>query len=332
MPSSGLSIRRRRLENRSNFLRTNKNPDQTVWVFLLISILFFAGTRVRQGTVQAQGEGNQYALALQDFAWNHTTLQVLVVTPGNVSWWKDDFLNASLRAIGQWNEAIAHFALNYSDFAYLSNVRMTPTVSEVEKPGFDIYLNWTSAPLSDVSDEIGLSNVFAYQSSAIVNCTISLAVQSNHGQPLNVVDMQNVALHELGHALGLGHCNYTDDLMYPVYTLWAAPQEVSTLDVYGVAVLFAWENAPSGFYPPSVWLNRTAVTSPAEVTYKYLPVSPQNAAPQSLATNPLIEQLMLIFETLIHPEIFAVVVGFLVICVVLGLLVRKRRRRIRVDS
>ena len=34
--------------------------------------------------------------------------------------------------------------------------------------------------------------------------------------------MQNIALHELGHGLGLGHSNYTDDLMYSLYTLGGA--------------------------------------------------------------------------------------------------------------
>ena len=62
--------------------------------------------------------------------------------------------------------------------------------------------------------------------------------------------MQNVALHELGHSLGLGHSNYTGDLMYAVYTMGIHRlKSISTLDVYGVATLFAWETNSTDILP-----------------------------------------------------------------------------------
>ncbi len=71
------------------------------------------------------------------------TLNALVVTADNESWWNPDYLSTSLRAIGQWNDAIAAFASNYSDFSYLSNLRIQPTISNISEPGFDIYITWT---------------------------------------------------------------------------------------------------------------------------------------------------------------------------------------------
>ena len=88
-----------------------------------------------------------------------------------------------------------------------------------------------------------------------MNSTTILATHSNHEVSLNEVDMQNVALHELGHNLGLGHSNYTGDLMYAVYTMGTSLESISTLDVFGVATLFAWETNSTDFYPINDWLN-----------------------------------------------------------------------------
>ena len=208
-------------------------------LFLLISSLFLSSGMATDSQAESQKQ-DQYALQLQGFAWHLTSLSALVVTPSNASWWNPVYLDSTLRAIGQWNDAIANFALNYPDYDYLSSLKIEPTVSNVTQPHFDIYINWTDSSLSNLTDDIGLSQIFPYQDNVIINCRTILAVQTNHGQMLNEIDMQNVALHELGHDFGLGHCNYTGDLMYPTYTVQSPPREVSTLDVYGVANVFAW--------------------------------------------------------------------------------------------
>jgi hypothetical protein len=100
--------------------------------------------------------------------------------------------------------------------------------------------------------------------------------------------MQNIALHELGHSLGLGHSNYTGDVMYPAYTLLGPADSISTLDVYGVATVFAWMLNPSKFYPVNEWLQSNSVILPSN-QYEYLPVSPQN-------TRPLTSPIILLFK------------------------------------
>jgi hypothetical protein len=217
------------------------------WLFLWISSLFLA-TIVNSSGVQAQGQ-DKYSLQLQGFVWNHSTLKALVVTAYNESWWSPAYLNTSLRAIGQWNDGIVAFASNHSDFSYLSSLRIQPTVSNTSQPGFDIYLNWTESRLSNATDEVGLSQIFPNYDSTIKNCTTTLATRTNHGSSLNEGDMQNVALHELGHCLGLGHCNYTDDLMYSAYPIGSSAEAVSSLDVYGVATVFSWKLNMTNFYP-----------------------------------------------------------------------------------
>jgi hypothetical protein len=292
-------------------------------LFLWISSLLFAACFVNTTCVQGQSE-DKYSLDLQGFVWNRSTLNALVVTADNESWWNPSYINTTLRAIGQWNEAISTFASNYSNFSYLSSLKIQPTVSNISKPGFDIYLNWTEASFSN-TDEVGLSQIFPNYESVIINCTISLAAHTHHGDALNQRDMQNIALHELGHSLGLGHSNYTGDLMYAYYTTGRSPEAVSTLDVYGVATLFAWELNATSFYPVSEWLKVNSVTLPSEITYQGLAVSPENASPQSLANNPIVQTIILMFEILIHPEIFAFVILFIVILVLIALIPKKEK-------
>jgi hypothetical protein len=290
-------------------------------VFLWVLSFVFAACLVSGSG--AQNKKDEYSLQLQGFVWNHSSLKALVVTADNQSWWNPDYLGTSLRAIGQWNDAIASFASNNSDFSYLSNLIIQPTISNTSKPGFDIYVNWAESPLSNLTDEVGLSQIFPNAESVIINSTTILATHSNHGNPLNAVDMQNVALHELGHSLGLGHSNYTGDLMYSVYTIGASPESVSTLDVYGVGTLFAWETNSTVFYPINYWLNESSVILPPTIEYRGLPVGSENASPQTLANNSVVQFLVLVFEILIHPEILAIILVIVLVLLIVGLISKK---------
>ena len=303
-------------------------------LFLWIVSLVFAACLVSGSESQTQSPKNEYAIALQGFVWDHSTLNALVVTSNNESWWNPSYLSSATRAVGQWNDAIAAFVSSYSDYSYLSNLRIQTTVSNVSLPGFDIYINWTDSSLSNMTDEIGLSQIFPDPQSVIINSTIILGTHANHGEPLNEVDMQHIALHELGHSLGLGHSNYTGDVMYSIYSLGSYPAPISTLDVYGVASLFSWETNSVDFYPVSDWLNVNFVILPSNIAYAGLPVSSKNATPQTLADNPTVQFLITVFETLIHPEIAAVIVVIIFLILIVGLYSTKKKvkQNVMVDS
>ena len=202
---------------------------------------------------------------------------------------------------------------------------MEPAVFNENEPGFDIYVNWTESPLSNTTDEVGLTSTTDL-ANAIINCTINLAAHTSHGDALSDGDRQNIALHELGHSLGLGHSNYTGDVMYPAYTLLGSADSISTLDIYGVATVFAWMLNPSKFYPVNEWLQSNSVILPSN-QYEYLPVSPQNARPLTLANNPIVQTLILMFEILIHPEILAIVLLFIIVLIIIAVIPTKRKRR-----
>jgi|SRR5665647_2794652 len=292
-------------------------------VAILISFLFTASLA---SPVQGQTT-NHYLLDIRGSAWDHAVLTALIVTPDNESWWNPLFLNSTLRAIGQWNDAISDFALNYSDYSYLSSLQIQTFIANVSQSDFDIYINWAQFPLSNSSEIVGLAQTFANGRKTVVNSTINLATHTSHGDAINEGDAQNVALHELGHGLGLGHSNITDDLMYPMYTLRGGEESVSTLDVYGVATIFGWLQNSAEFYPVDGWLKQNYVILPSTISFQYLSVSPENARPNTIENNSVVQTLILMFQLLIHPEIGGIALVTIVIFVVVLLISSRRKWR-----
>ncbi len=254
---------------------------------------------------------------MEGLAWDRSTINVLLVTPNNESWWNPVYINSTLRAIGQWNDAIQSFAFNNTQYAYLVALKLVPTVSNESRPGFNIYVNWTQSTIANSIDDIGLTTLSS-EGNAITDCNINLATHSSHGDALADGDEQNIALHEFGHSLGLGHSNYTGDAMYPALTLLGPPKLLSTLDLYGIAASFAWMSFQFSFYPVSDWLSGDTLFMPSS-EYQALPVSAQNARPQTFQNNPTVQNIVLIGEILLHPDIIVLIIFFAAIYVVIAI-------------
>lgn len=294
-------------------------------LFLLFSSLFLAAGTFATSQVQGQNQ-TVYSLQIQGIAWDKTVLKILLVTPADASWWNPMYINSTLRAIGQWNDGIQSFASTYSNYSYLSFLKLEPTVSNQYQPGYDIYLNWTQGPLAGTSDEIGLTTL-SNEDNVITSCEINLATHTSHGDALADGDEQNIALHEFGHSLGLGHSNDSGDVMYPTYSILGSARSISTLDAYGVATIFAWMSNQFEFYPVSEWLQGTPAVLPPDIQYRYLPVSAQNARPQTLQNNAVVQTLVLMFEILIHPDILAVVILFIGILVIVAIFPSRKAKK-----
>ncbi len=290
---------------------------------LVVLCLLLSFSLIQLFLVEAQTQ-QTYVLPLQGPTWDHSSLSILVIPRYDQSWWNTGYLNSTLRAISQWNDAISYFAANHSEFAYLSRLRMTTEVSNVTVGGFDIYVSWIGQFGNETCDA-GLTKTAYTSSNVITNSTVALSALDCLGNVLNEVDMQNVALHELGHSLGLGHSNYTGDTMYPVYTLLSPPRLISTLDVYGIALVFAWLDNSFSFYPVNDWLTASSAALPSSVAYENLPVSPQNVTPQTLSDNPVIQALTLLFELLLHRDILIVIVLLIAVFLVISLFPRRKR-------
>ena len=148
-------------------------------VFSIFAILILGFCLLFSGTFFSYGQisQNEVSLELQQSTWDHSTLQVLIVTEENESWWKPVYADSTLRAINIWNSAFRNFASNYSDFEYLSRLNMVATLSDVEKTGFDVYVYWTTDHSEGVMKLWDLLLLILQVES--YNCTITLDVYNN---------------------------------------------------------------------------------------------------------------------------------------------------------
>lgn len=302
--------------------------------FVVVFLLFilFCSSLPFVNVLSSGQETSTYALQIQGYTWNKTELKVLIVTPENESWWRTNYLNSTLKAVGQWNDAFENFAISYPVYSHVSAVSLEATVADEVIPGFDIYVNWVKSELRGSGDEVGLASTSADRQKTMINCTITLVAESRFGDALSESDTQNIAVHELGHGLGLGHANYTQDVMYSVYTLKGPPRGISTLDAYGVAVVFSWLLNPSKLYPTSEWLNKDKVILPQDIPYEYLPASPQNMRAQTIMDSPPVQILIYMGELIQRPQIGIIFIGVIVAAVIVGLMPKRKKPKSKAVS
>jgi predicted Zn-dependent protease len=293
-----------------------KKPTTAFCLVLALSLSTLA-------IVDAQTQ-QEYVLALGDRTWDHSIITVLVSPPSNESWWNPAYLNGSLHAIDEWNEAISYFASNYSDFAYLSRLSMTPQVSNSMNVGFDVYISWIER-FGNATCEAGLTTTWYTPSNKIINSTISMSAYDCFGNVLDETDAQNVALHEIGHCLGLGHSNFTGDTMYYAYTLNSPVRAISTLDVYGVSQVFRWMANSQEYNSVNQGSPINSVTLPSNINYKYLPIAEKNLPPQS--TLDQIRTFLDNFTEYILPIGLVLIIVAVTVIPAYVIITRKRKKR-----
>ncbi len=274
-------------------------------------------------TAHGQSQSTQ-ELALEGPTWDHSLITILITPPLNESWWNPLYLNATLQAIGEWNDAIAYFASNYSDFAYLSELRMEPYLSNQSNQDFDVSISWIHEFGNETCDA-GLTTT-SYQSGVVFESSTKISALDCFGDVLNEADSQNVAVHELGHVLGLGHSNYTRDLMYYSLALGSPVRSISTLDLYGVAIVFRWMTSSPEYDPDNQGVPIYSVTLPTIIMYENLPVSENNLPPLSP-----FERLAKVFagfpQAVSTPEFWGVMVSFTVAVIAFYVVARRGARK-----
>jgi len=240
--------------------------------------------------------------------WPYPMIGVCIITQENQSWWKPEYLDSALNGVAMWNDAIQEFSLNYPEYDSLSKLSLVPTVTNEPVSGFDIYMGWIAE--CGLESTIGQTKLLVSGCSTI-NSTVCLAAKAPSGHVMTEVDMQNIVVHELGHNFGLGHCYYSEDVMYEVVQYHKTVKPLSTLNLYAVSQNFGWMQNSSQFNLSNSCPEVSTLTLPSNIPYELLEIGKENTptiTPQSFT-----ERLM---ELFLRPEtIFGLAIGVILIFV-----------------
>jgi predicted Zn-dependent protease len=229
--------------------------------------------------VQAQTVQDTPTLEISSIRWNKSTIQILIIEAPSETWWKAEFTNATLNAIDNWKSGFNFFSAKYPDYAYLNNLTFNVTVSQQTIDGYDVYIRFAATISQQNQLVLGETTTYPTVSNNIDHCTVTLATTSQT-LSFNTDGMMSVAAHEFGHVLCLGHSNSNSDLMYPSNDLIFSQNELSTLDLYGVAVVFNWLDPGSPLAPQT-----GTISLPASIPLEYAPATHRSSTPQGQAID-----------------------------------------------
>lgn len=182
----------------------------------------------------AQSGPASSSIVLYDFSWTKNPLKVYV----DVNEWSmpsyslavRDALNSWVRSIWNYTHTFTNMTLDFSYTYYVSDTNKTDAC--------DVFISFSQNEIEHSA--VGLTSVRwnPILHDPVTPIIINITSYSGTAEDLFI---RNVAMHEFGHALGLGHASSQNtengqELMYPSSSLRETVFP-STLDVYGLLVL-----------------------------------------------------------------------------------------------
>jgi hypothetical protein len=220
-----------------------------------------------------------YSIDLQEFRWTKFPLKVLVEMN---QWSVPDYTIAVREALDSWMKSIWNYTHSFNDTS-LTMISYVFYVTDANATNdYDVLVAFNARGIPPGSHTVGLTT-YSWDISThepippiVINITTDSATASK-------LFVENVAMHEFGHALGLGHASPENTLNGPELMYYASSKDQtvypSTLDIYGLTALYAGNFSQSIQLPsdiPYVMLAEGTVTSPEtglwEDSKEYLPI------------------------------------------------------------
>jgi len=177
----------------------------------------------------------------REFAWDHDPLTVSInVASGNID---PSAIDLAKSAIKDWQDRIRAGA-GISNVPYNS----APFGIRYVSSSADIAITL----IERAESVLGTTTAY-YRLGKIVRADVVIATKSARGLALDKADIQNVAAHEFGHALGLGHSTVYGDVMYGSYDFISTSRVIhpSTCDIDRILSIYLKDE--SGFRPPNTY-------------------------------------------------------------------------------
>ena len=155
--------------------------------------------------------------------WDDSTARELriVFVRDTVPGWTPELQEIARRSLAEWE-------------GFGIGVRF---VEVVDTAGAHIVVRWIPR---FTFDRTGQADIEWDGAGRIRRAEIQLALADQRGRPLSAEGMRAVALHEVGHALGLPHSDREDDLMFPT----TRRPELTSRDVATIRLLYRLPTGP----------------------------------------------------------------------------------------
>lgn len=218
--------------------------------------------------------GNPAAtIETEDFRWTRFPLKVQV----DMNQWSSANYSVAIReALNSWLHSIWNYTNRFG--GNLPNVDYRFYVSNVNATAdYDVFITFSPDEIRPNSGIVGLTNSSWNPGSHEPYSPITINVTTYHSTVYDLF-VKNVAMHEFGHALGVGHASSQStsdgpELMYPK-SIKDQVTYPSTLDVYALVQLYQGDYGDSQVQLPSdisyVMLTDGSIPPPSYIFWETL--------------------------------------------------------------
>jgi predicted Zn-dependent protease len=227
----------------------HRAEKMSIYGFLLTLVWFFGCTFA---VVQSSQLQNADSIALEEFRWTKFPVKVLVDMN---QWTQPEYAVAVREALDSWIKSIWNYTNTYNDTS-LARVNYLFYLNDANSTtNYDVLISFAPDKIPPGPNTVGLTtyswDLTTHQ--PVPPITINITTYSGTASTLFV---KNIAMHEFGHALGLGHANSQNTLNGPELMYYASSKTQivypSTLDVYGLTQVYNGSYGQTVYLPSSI--------------------------------------------------------------------------------